>query len=264
MRVLQLSDPHLLADPRGRCRGREALACLRHGWHQALAQLEGAPDLLLISGDLCQDESWGGYVHLRRFLADLVMPAGVQVALLPGNHDHPALLQAVLGRSGVALAPALRPLGGWGLVLLSSHRPAAVAGWIESVQLAWLERQLASGDGPLLVAVHHPPLALGGCSGLDALALQRPERLLAILLASERVRGLVFGHIHQHWQGALARSGGAAPLPLWGCPSTLAAFSAVQPCPLGRPEWPGARLLELGPAGVIRTRLLRWQPLASD
>lgn len=264
MRVLQLSDPHLLADPRGRHRGRAPLAQLCHSWQQALRQLQAPPDLLLISGDLCQDESWGGYVQLRRLLADLVAPAGIPAALLPGNHDHPALLQAVLGRSGAALAPALVPLGPWDLLLLSSHRPAALEGWMEVAQLAWLERQLASGDGPLLVALHHPPVPLGGGCGLDALALQRPERLLVPLLASERVRGVVFGHIHQHWQGELARPGGGPPLPLWGCPSTLVAFSAVQPCPLGHPDWPGGRLLELGAAGVIRTRLLRWPPLDAD
>ena len=264
MRVLQLSDPHLLADPRGRCRGRDPLAQLHHGWHQALAQLAAPPDLLLISGDLCQDESWGGYVQLRRFLAASVAPAGIPVALLPGNHDHPALLQAVLARSGAALAPALVPLGPWDLLLLSTHRPAAVEGWIEHGQLAWLARQLASGEGPLLVALHHPPVLLGSGSALDALALQRPERLLELLLASERVRGVVFGHIHQHWQGGLDRPAGGAPLLLLGCPSTLAAFNAVQPCPLGRPDWPGGRLLELGATGVIRTRLLRWPPLDAD
>jgi 3',5'-cyclic-AMP phosphodiesterase len=260
MRVLQLSDPHLLADPRGRCRGREPLPCLEQAWRQALAQLSGAPDLLLISGDLCQDESWGGYARLRDWLAQAVEPRAVPVALLPGNHDHPFLLQAALGRRAW-LAPAAVPLGSWTLLLLSSHRAGAVDGWLGPGQLAWLEAQLAQAEGPVLVALHHPPVAIGGGSFLDALALQNPAPLLTALLASPRVRGLVFGHIHQHWQGDLARPGGTAPLPLWGCPSTLAAFSAVQPCPLGRPDWPGGRLLELGPAGEITTRLLRWPPL---
>ena len=263
MRVLQLSDPHLLADPQGRCRGRLALACLDHGWRQALAQLGSAPDLLLISGDLCQDESWGGYGRLREWLAEVVAPLGIPAALLPGNHDHPFLLRAALGRSA-ALAPAAVPLGPWTLLLLSSHRPGAVAGWLETGQLDWLRQQLAQAPGPALVALHHPPVAIGGDSPLDAIALQAPQALLELLLAQPRVRGLVFGHIHQHWQGQLARPAGEAPLLLWGCPSTLAAFSAVQPCPLGRPHWPGGRLLELGAAGAIHTRLLRWPALEPD
>ena len=262
MRVLQLSDPHLLADPRGRCRGIEALAHLAHGWRQALAQLGGLlPDLLLISGDLCQDESWGGYTRLRDWLAEAVEPQGVPVALLPGNHDHPQLLRSALGRRVAGLAPAAVPLGPWQLLLLSSHRPGAVAGWLEPAQLAWLEARLAAARGPVLVALHHPPVLLGGGSFLDGLALQGPEALLQRLLACPRVRGVVFGHIHQHWQGQRSRPGGGEPLHLWGCPSTLAAFEAVQPCPLGRPAWPGGRLLELGPGGEISTRLLRWPPL---
>ena len=138
-----------------------------------------------------------------------------------------------------------------------------MAGWIEPRQLAWLEGQLLQGSGPVLVALHHPPLALGGGTFLDDLALQRPQRLLGPLLASPRVRGVVFGHIHQHWHGSLPRPGGGESLPLWGCPSTLAPFTAVQPCPLGQPDWPGGRLLTLGSCGEISTRLLRWSPLVA-
>ena len=62
-------------------------------------QLGGAlnPDLVLVTGDLCQDESWGGYARLRRVLSQHVR---CSVALLPGNHDHPLLLDAVLGDAG--------------------------------------------------------------------------------------------------------------------------------------------------------------------
>ena len=259
IRVLQLSDPHLLADPRGRCRNREALACLRHGWQQALQQLQSPPDLLLISGDLCQDESWGGYARLREFLAECLAPAAIPVALLPGNHDHPALLRAALARSA-QLAPTLVPIGGWELLLLSSHRPGVVAGWLDFAQLAWLERQLVASTRPLLVAVHHPPLPIGH-GELDAIALRQPTELMEHLLAQPRVRGLVFGHVHQHWQGQLPRAAGAPPLRLWGGPSSLASFEAVQPCPLGHADWPGGRLLRLHPDGEITTRLLRWPPV---
>ena len=257
VRVLQLSDPHLLADPSGRCRGRVALDALAHAWQQCLQQQEERPELLLISGDLCQDESLGGYVRLRELLELWDVP----VALLPGNHDHPALLRAALGRRAW-IAPAVVPLGHWRVLLLSTHRSGAVAGWIEAPQLAWLEQQLAVDSSPALVALHHPPVAIGHPE-LDRIALQRPEPLLQALLADPAVRGVVFGHVHQHWQGQCLRPRGGEPLPFWACPSTLAAFSAVQPCPLGQPDWPGGRLLELGADGEISTRLLRWPPLRS-
>ena len=86
MRILHLSDPHLVAADQGLVRGRPALA----HFERAL-QVGGAlnPDLVLVTGDLCQDESWGGYARLRRVLSQLVR---CPVALLPANHNHPLLL----------------------------------------------------------------------------------------------------------------------------------------------------------------------------
>lgn len=264
-RLLQLSDPHLLADPDGSVRQRPPLASLRHGLATTLHQLqrEGTPvDLVLISGDLCHDESWNGYVRLREVLDEVIermivavgMPAP-SVALLAGNHDHPLLLRSVLGRQA-SVAPAIHGLGGWQVLLLDSHRPSHTAGWLGRLQLDWLEEQLTRADGPVLVAVHHPPGPIGD-GFFDTIALRDGAELIERLGRFPRVRGLVFGHVHQHWQGVGA---GQAQLPLWGCPSTLRSFGPVQPCPLGRPDDPGGRLLELGPGGEIRQRLLRWSP----
>jgi len=254
-RVLQLSDPHLVADPDGEVRQRLPLPLLRHGLSTALHQLriEGTPpDLLLISGDLCHEESWNGYVRLRELLEGLEEPLP-PVALLAGNHDHPHLLRSVLGRQTV-VAPAIHPLGGWHLLLLDSHRPTQTAGWLGHTQLDWLEGWLQNGDGPVLVAVHHPPGPIGD-SFFDTIALRDGAELMERLGRCARVRGLVFGHVHQHWQG---HAPGHPHLPMWGCPSTLRSFTPVQPCSLGRPDDPGGRLLELGPRGEIRQRLLRW------
>lgn len=255
-RILQLSDPHLLADPRGRCRGVRPLArlhqALRQGLDQA-RQLGGAVDLVLISGDLCDDESWGGYARLRELLEIQSLP----LALLPGNHDRPLYLRAVLGRRA-ALAPALLPCGAWDLLLLDSHRPGCVSGWLGAAQLAWLEgllAGLAERPRPLLVAVHHPPLPIGDPL-MDTMLLEDREPLLAALAPLPQLRGVVFGHIHQHWQGGFP---GRPEVPLLGCPSTLQAFGPVQPCPLGLPQAVGGRLLELAADGRLGQRLLRWQ-----
>ncbi|MCS5691206.1 metallophosphoesterase [Cyanobium sp. FGCU-6] len=253
MRILQLSDPHLLADPAGRCRGRPSLALLRHALARALVLPEAAgkpADLLLITGDLCQDESWGGYVRLRELLDSLPLP----VALLAGNHDHPQMLRAVLGRRAV-LAPAVLPLGTWSLLLLDSHLPGAVGGRLGWSQLAWLEQRLGEAAGPVCLALHHPPLPIGDPE-MDAIGLEDGEELLAVLRRAPAARGLVFGHVHQHWQGTLP---GRPEFPLLGCPSTLAPFGPVQPCPRGRAADPGGRLLELGQGGEIRHTLLRWE-----
>ena len=259
MRLLQLSDPHLLADPAGLCRQRPALALLRLALAESHRQLQQAgelPDRLLISGDLCQDESWGGYRRLAEALADSPFADLEPPLLLPGNHDHALALRAALGRRAL-LAPALLQCQGWRILLLDSHQPGRVAGRLGARQLAWIASQLPIGEAPLLVAVHHPPLPIGA-AGLDAIGLEDGAALLELLQACSSWRGLVFGHIHQHWSGVWRRSEGKPTVPLLGCPSTLCPFDAVQPCPLGREDDPGGRLLELGADGELRQRLLRW------
>jgi Icc protein len=259
MDILQLSDPHLLANPAARIAGRSPSLALTEGLRRALDQLaaEGVSvDRLLLSGDLCDDESWGGYVALRESLR----PWSGPIDLLAGNHDHPTLLRAVMGRRA-RIAPAVVPLGAWRLVLLHSHRPGCPGGWLGSHQLQWLAEQLQiAAPAPVLLAVHHPPVPIGD-PAFDRIGLQDGPALLKLVERSPHVRGLVCGHVHQHWQADLP---GGFSRPLLACPSTLRAYGPTQPCPLGRPLWPGGRWLQLGAAGEIRQRLLRWPPPESN
>lgn len=261
MRLLQLSDSHLLADPMAQCRGRLPQLQLGEALLQArlaLGRIAGSADLLLISGDLCHDESWQGYAILRDLLIDLQRDQGIRIALLPGNHDHPQLLRAVLGRHG-AVAPMLVTGTAADLVLLDSHRPGCDAGWLGTEQLLWLQRVLAERRAaPLLVALHHPPVAIGD-PDFDAIALRDGPALLDLLQPESDLRAVLFGHIHQHWQDAFP---GRPEVQLLGCPSTLCSFGPVQPCPLNRAAEPGGRLLEIGADGVLQQRLLRWPAAA--
>jgi len=251
MRVLQLSDPHLVARSDGVVRGKPALPL----WQRALEDATRLkPDLLLVSGDLCQDESWAGYRQLQVSLETL--PAAITVALLAGNHDHPSLLRAVLGRRAL-VAPAELRVAHWRFLLLSSHLAGQVAGALGRPQRAWLQHRLADPAMvgiPTVVALHHPPLAIGD-PGMDAIGLRDGAELIALLRTAPQIKAVLFGHIHQHWQGQLP---GRPDVQVLGCPSTLASFEAVQPCPIGRPDDPGGRWLELADDGSMRTTVLRW------
>jgi Icc protein len=234
--LLQLSDPHLLADPNGCHRGKPARANFVEALAQAQSLLPASADLLLLTGDLCQDESWLGYVALRELLTPVALP----VALLAGNHDHPQLLRACLGRQAV-IAPALLAFGKWWLLLLDSHCPGQIAGRVPEPQLRWAEQRLRQCSGPVLLAVHHPPDdMLDGQDWLHRLAAVADLRLILV------------GHIHQHRRESWASA------TLLGCPSTLLQFPPRQPCPLAKADWPGGRYLRLEAGGNWSDELLRW------
>ena len=178
------------------------------------------------------------------------------MALLPGNHDHPLLLDAVLGRRWTT-APADLLVQGVRVLLLSSHRVGSAAGALGSLQLQWLAQRLQCSerrDLPLVVALHHPPIAIGD-AGMDAIRLLDQNPLEELLRSHRALRAVLFGHIHQQWQGSWATR---PDVQLLGCPSTLCSFRAVQACPLGRADDPGGRLLDVTPEGDVQHQVLRW------
>ena len=91
MRLVQLSDPHLVAFNHRLVRGQNPLLNLQCALQQGASHY---PDLLLITGDLCHDESWCGYVLLRHELQNLA--PSIKVAVLPGNHDNPLFIRRLL------------------------------------------------------------------------------------------------------------------------------------------------------------------------
>lgn len=241
--LLQLSDPHLLANPSGWYRGVQPFVNFKRGLQMALSQIPRPPDLLLLTGDLCQDESWAGYGMLRDVLEAFALPT----ALLAGNHDHPQLLRCCLARTA-QVAPALISLGEWNLLILDSHWPGAVDGWVSQSQLQWattaLSKQkpaLCKQKNPLIVALHHPPEDQ-----------REGEALLTALADLAPLKIVLMGHIHQHRRNLWAET------VLLGCPSSLIQFNPTQMCPLGLPHQCGGRFLELEGDGSWRETLLRW------
>src|SRR5215211_224950 len=129
----------------------------------AVLALNPHPDAVLVSGDLADTAAAEEYRIVREALARLPMP----VCVLGGNHDDRDALREwfpVPGASGTAPAPPARgaefryatEVGGVRLVVCDSTVPGRPEGRLD---LEWLEAQL---DAPaVVVAMHHPPFALG-------------------------------------------------------------------------------------------------------
>ena len=112
------------------------------------------------------------------------------------------------------------------VLLLSSHRVGSATGALGSLQLQWLAQRLRCSerrDLPLVVALHHPPIAIGD-AGMDAIRLLDQAGLEELLRPHRALRAVLLGHINQHWQGSWAMR---PDVLLLGCPSTLCSFKAV-------------------------------------
>lgn len=242
VRLLQLTDTHLVGDPRGEMRGVCTLDTLRRVLQGAAAQIAAA-DALLLTGDVVHDDA-DGYAWIRATLGALGKP----VFCLPGNHDDPALMRAALA------APPFfhlghHDLGAWRIVLLDTTVPGEAAGALSPDELTRLEAALAPG-GPAhaLVVLHHQPLPVGS-AGIDGVGLRNAEALRRTLAKLPTVRALVSGHVHQASEQRLG------DIAVFTTPSTCVQFRPGAPAFETDDRGPACRSLELHADGSLRSQV---------
>ncbi|MFB4203678.1 metallophosphoesterase [Arhodomonas sp. KWT2] len=239
LRVLQVSDTHLYADPAADLAGVPTSGSARAVLDAALAG--EAPDLIVATGDLVHDGSAAGYERLRGWLAD----SGVPALVIPGNHDDPVAMARCFAEAPVTWRESVS-IGGWQVIALDSHVPGEPWGRLGAAQLERLDGHLAAAATPVLVAVHHPPVAVGA-RWLDGIALADGEALLARLGACGRPAVVIWGHIHQAFEGWY---GGVR---LLGAPSTCIQFAPLSGEFALDIRPPGWRELTLHPGGGNET-----------
>lgn len=245
LRILQLTDTHLpCLPPRLAAAGYDAAARLR-ALVATLVTTGRKADAVLVTGDIADTGSAEAY-HL---LAELLRPLDAPIHCLPGNHDAPTLMQQILPPLGLHYAPRFT-LGAWQILCLDSSQTGRTEGMLGAAQLAALASALqAQPDMPTLIALHHPPLAVG-TPWMDVYALQDGTAFLELLAQHAQVRGVVFGHIHHAYSGAYAQ------IPLWGTPSTCVQFvPGSTQFTIDPPVGPAARWLYLASDGTLRTEL---------
>ena len=245
VQLLHLTDAHLFADPAGELYGVRTADSLDAVLQHALDSPGRRPDAVLVTGDIAEDESAAAYVNFRR----AVRVSGAPVYCIPGNHDSPELMAVSLDADGIRFCGA-HELGGWRLVLLSSHVPGDPAGQISAAGLHQLEADLHERPRqPTLVAVHHPPARVGS-RWLDAVGLRNTEELLQVVARYPNARVIVSGHVHQ--QLDVRRDS----LRILATPSTCAQFTPhTERCVMDQRP-PGYRWLTLQPDGSIDTEVV--------
>lgn len=249
VRLIQFTDPHLYREETGMLRGVATYPALMSTLASARAR-DWPVDGILVTGDLVQDDP-GGYALVRRAFGGLGQP----VYCLPGNHDLPEVMRREL-REPFRLGGHV-DLGAWRLILLDSTVPGCAGGRLSSGTLAELDAALAGApERHALVCLHHHPVAMSS-RWLDRVGLANPEELFRVLDAHRNVRAVLWGHVHQSFDG-LRRH-----VRLLGTPSTCTQFLphaeefAIDPRP------PAYRTLELRPDGTLDTEVVWLEPCAA-
>jgi len=170
----------------------------------AVNRFPAPAEAVIVSGDVSEDGNAATYELARALLCELEAP----VFVIPGNHDDRTELRRAFELPGSGSEPIqyAAELGSLRLLALDSTRPGSDAGELDEERLAWLDAELARApERPTLIALHHPPLALG-IAVWDEIGLAAAGRvgLERVVAAHPQVLGLISGHVHRAVVGQLA------------------------------------------------------------
>lgn len=176
-----------------------------HGWRA---------DLVVVTGDLIQDDSAGAYEHFCQLLAALQLP----VYCVPGNHDVRALMRDALSEPPFYYCASVEA-GDWLITGIDSCVTGHAGGHLEADELTRMDNEIIkSSASNVMVCLHHPPVDMGS-KWLDSVGLDNGAEFLSRAGTSRKVRLAIFGHVHQPYD---AEHGGVS---IVGTPSTCRQFA---------------------------------------
>lgn len=171
-----------------------------------IEQLPVRPDFVVHTGDVVSEPDPAAY----RLAAQLFSRLTVPIYFVNGNHDQADDIRRFLPmgpRQGFAgdrdrLAYSFE-MKGYRFLVLDGKGPDEIEpqGLLSEAQLAWVHREAEPIGPPLTIFVHFPALPMDSPWMDENMLLVNGQAFHeAIRPAAARLRGVFYGHVHQHMQ----------------------------------------------------------------
>ena len=168
-------------------------------------------DALLISGDLAHNGTLESYQKLQKILN----PIESKIYMLHGNHDNLSNLSQIFNQSSLNNFV----IGCWEVISIDSVQVGKVSGRLNDEQLHTLSQKITTSSVKYIaLCLHHPPVSMES-DWDDALSLENPEDLFAVIDQFDNIKAIMWGHAHQCAE--FNRKG----VKLFSCPSTALQFN---------------------------------------
>ncbi|MBL4629863.1 MAG: metallophosphoesterase [Paraglaciecola sp.] len=245
MKIIQISDCHLFADPlKVGYNNINPLQSLAH----ILAEVKlHQPDVLLVTGDISGDGTEQSYLHFSNLLEQAKIDC--RVGIIPGNHDDKIRLADNIPKADLWVNnPQLVLPNHWHIHLLDTQYQQTI-GQISEPSLKSIEQYVQRHPNDYhLLAAHHHPIPCG--SWMDKHEWTNRQEFNALVVHYPSIKGVVYGHIHT----AIEQQKGACLY--MACPSTCWQF-AHQAFFATNDLMPGYRVINLLKNGQISTSVHR-------
>lgn len=191
LRVIQISDCHLFADPetltKNSVNNEEHLDAVL----EYLLEKEKHADLILLTGDIADEGASSAYQRLATKLIRLPQP----IYYVPGNHDNAKALHDDLQGFNIKKNRHFIK-NSWQFILLNTAIPNYVEGYLPENELKLLQSYLKKNKHLFTcIVMHHHPILTD--SFMDEVPLMNRDVFLNMLNESPQVRAVLFGHVHQ-------------------------------------------------------------------
>ena len=202
LKVLQLTDLHLMADPKALMVDENIQASFDAVINLA-EQHCSDPDLVIITGDMSHDEEKADYLLTYSRLAKALQKQYKRTVCIPGNHDNAELVKRIFPLYDIQATGHFQ-LQNWQFILLDSSCKGTPNGHLTEQELTLLDKALASrnssnGDIHSLVITHHPVFELDS-GWIDKQSTSNAEELFKHLSDKPNVQGILCGHAHQAYE----------------------------------------------------------------
>jgi Icc protein len=239
--LLQVSDLHLLEDPKARLLGIDTGASF-DAVLAAAFQRVGSIDAVVVTGDIAHEPTIATYERAREILWRYHRGPSMW---LPGNHD----VSRLMGRTLPTVSEL--SLGSWRIFAMDTHIDEVEQGTVGVQELDRVKTAVAATDAAHVVLAGHHPCVPVGTPWLDPGCIENGTEVLDLLCGDSRIAAYVFGHIHH------AGSYAGATCPMLSAPSTCFQFAQGGARFGIAGDAPGARVFELDADGGLRTEIVR-------
>jgi 3',5'-cyclic AMP phosphodiesterase CpdA len=173
---------------------------------ELINQLPLRPDFVIHTGDIVDEPD----PHSYRLAAATFSRLNIPIYYVNGNHDRSEDIRHFLPMGpGVESAGGPETLAyafnvkGHRFLVLDGHGPEEIGpqGILSDAQLTWIREEAQPVGPPLTIFVHFPALPLDSpWMDENMLLINGMAFHEALRPAADRLRGVFYGHVHQHMQ----------------------------------------------------------------
>lgn len=240
-RIAHLSDTHFDGGPARAKRLRRVLDAVHD-----LADI----DAIVVTGDIADHGEVAEYQQFSE-----LMETELPTLVVPGNHDRRQDMAHFMTPTQQERFDSVQTVGDVTIIGLDSLIEGEDAGYLNAVTVEFANEATAASPGPVVLALHHPPVAIGH-SVMDGLGLRNADDLRDLIEANDSVIGMFTGHVHC----AVATT--FAGRPMLGAPGIVSTMHLVeQPDQIADDSaLPGLAVHTIDPSQRITTRFHTLSP----